>query len=338
MNNLIENPSAPIAVVGTTVWGITLSVMLAKKGTEVRLLARTEQEAKLLNTEKESTAKLPGFKFPERLFVTHDPLVVFHDVNIILMVVPSSSMRANAAWVNRFLNANSIVVSAAKGLEAGSTMRMSEVLANEIPTAKFAALSGPNLAREIINNKPASTVVSSKSLEVSLAVQSVLNSPMFRVYTNSDIIGTELAGAFKNIIAIGAGVVDGIDLGDNAKSGLVTRGLSEMTRLGVAAGGEGSTFAGLSGLGDLIVTCYSGLSRNYKVGLSLSRGLTAEQAVKNLGGEVAEGISSTPVALSLAQKLGVELPLTEVIQELLSGEIKTDEAIAKIMNRSPRNE
>ncbi len=336
--NLELNNTRPVAVVGTTVWGTTLTIMLAREGVEVRLLARTKAEAEILNSNRENTKKLPGFKFPERVMITDDPSVAFRDVEMVFMVVPSSSMRINAEWIKDFMTFDSIVVSAAKGLEAKTQMRMTEVLADEIPNAKFASLSGPNLAREIVNEMPASTVISSQHLDVSKKVQSVLNSQTFRVYTNADVIGSELAGAFKNIIAIGAGVVDGMELGDNAKAGLVTRGLSEMTRLGIAAGGDAATFAGLSGLGDLLVTCYSGLSRNYKVGISLSKGFSANQAVLDLHGEVAEGISSTPVALSLGKKLGVDLPLAEVIQELLSGQIKTDEAIVRIMSRAPRNE
>lgn len=334
----LETESAPVAIVGATTWGTTLAIVLARRGIPVRLLARTQAEAEALQSAREHHQRLPGRPFPEPLTVVADAARALDGAGILIVAVPSFAMRDNAHSVAEAVGDGTVVLSAAKGLERQTNKRMSEVLAEEIPGAKVAVLSGPNLAHEIIRGIPASSVVASEDERVSRLAQITLNSPSFRVYTNTDLIGTELGGALKNIIAIGAGVADGMRLGDNAKSSFITRGLAEITRLGIAAGAQPQTFAGLAGMGDLVVTCFSTLSRNYRVGVGLAKGLSSTSALTALGGEVAEGVSTTPIALSLAESLGVEMPITELTNRMLFEGLTPRDAITELMGRAPRTE
>ena len=217
---------------------------------------------------------------------------------------------------------------------------MSVVLAEELPDAAptLCALSGPNLAREIVRGLPSATVIASASPDAASSVQRLFNSPTFRVYTNADIIGTELGGTLKNVMAIGAAICDGMALGDNAKAAFVTRGLAEMVRLGVAAGAQAATFAGTAGFGDLIATCYSNLSRNYRVGLALAEGRTLEEAIESLGGQVAEGVGTTSAALEMANALGVEAPIAAATARVLFDGASPQDALLELMARAPRQE
>ena len=298
--------AGPVAVVGTTSWGGTLALILARRGIDVRLLARTGSEAQRLTSDGELAGRLPGHPFPPSLRVTADWAEGMDGEPIVLFAVPSHTLRDNARRAAPHLPPDPIVVSACKGLEQGTFKRMSVVMAEELPDAapRLCALSGPNLAREIVRALPSATVVASSSPDAASEVQRLLNSPTFRVYTNADVIGTELGGALKNVMAIGAGICDGMALGDNAKAAFVTRGLAEMVRLGVAADAQAATFAGAAGFGDLIATCYSNLSRNYRVGLALAEGRTLAEAVESLGGQVAEGVGTTSAALEMAQRAG----------------------------------
>jgi glycerol-3-phosphate dehydrogenase (NAD(P)+) len=270
--------------------------------------------------------------------VTSDPAEALDGAEVVIVAVPSTAMRANASSIAGALADSTVVVSAAKGLEPETNKRMSQVLADELPAARVAALSGPNLAREVVQGLPASSVVASEDEQASFLAQAVLNSPTLRIYTNTDLIGTEFAGALKNIIAIGAGVCHGMGLGDNAKSAFVTRGLVEITRLGVAAGAQAQTFAGLAGIGDLVATCFSRLSRNHRVGVALATGLSPTEALATLGGEVAEGVCTTPVALALAASLGVEMPIASLTNRVLFDELSPRDAIGELMGRAPRPE
>lgn len=330
----------PVAIVGTTTWGTTLARMLARRGLEVRLLARSDSEATQLNADRQHSVRLPGYLFPDSMRVLSDWGEGLHDAVTVVFAVPSSTVRENARRAMPSVERDSIVVSACKGLETGSFKSMSTVLAEEMPgnASQQCVLSGPNLAREIVRDLPTSTVIASKSVEAAGAVQGLLNSATFRVYTNSDVIGTELGGALKNVIAIGAGICDGMGLGDNAKASFLTRGLAEITRLGVAAGAHSSTFAGSAGLGDLLTTCYSDLSRNRRVGLALGRGRGLEQALQSLGGEVAEGVTTTPAALEMARELGIEMPITEMTRRVLFEDASAAEAVQELMARAPRAE
>jgi glycerol-3-phosphate dehydrogenase (NAD(P)+) len=230
-----------------------------------------------------------------------------------------------------------VIASAAKGLERGSLLRMSQVLAEELPTASICAISGPNLAREIAAGKPATTVIASEIPAAAERVRATLMSTRFRCYANEDIVGVEMGGALKNIVAIGAGMADGLGAGDNAKAAFITRGIAEIARLGVAAGADPLTFAGLSGIGDLVATCASTLSRNHRVGEELARGRTVDEIRAGMT-DVAEGIDTTAVARELGRRLGVDLPITEQLYRVLFDEIPAAEAIEALMGREATHE
>ncbi len=328
----------PVAVVGATTWGTTLAIIMARRGIPVRLLARTTDEARELGAAREHTRRLPGQPFPDSLVVTAAPADALVDASAVFVAVPSPTMRENAKRISGALADGTVLISASKGLEPSSHKRMSVVLAEELPAARIGALSGPNLAHEIVRDLPAPTVVASEDAGVYALAQQVLNSPTFRVYTNSDVVGTELGGALKNIIAIGAGIADGMGVGDNAKAGFVNRGLAEITRLGLAAGAQPATFAGLAGMGDLVATCFSALSRNHRVGVELARGGSLADIIAWLGGEVAEGVNTTPLALALAGTLGIEMPITELTNRVLFEGLSPREAAALLMDRTPKPE
>ena len=330
----------PVAVVGTTSWGGTLALILARRGIDVRLLARSESEARRLAADGELAARMPGHPFPASLWVTADWAEGTDGAPFVLFAVPSHTLRDNARRAASHVPPDAVVLSACKGLEQGTFKRMSVVLAEELPDTapRLCVLSGPNLAREVARDLPCATVVASASSDASAASQQLFNSPTFRVYTNADVIGTELGGTLKNIMAIGAGICDGMALGDNAKAAFVTRGLAEMVRLGVAAGAQAATFAGAAGFGDLIATCYSNLSRNYRVGLALAEGRTLEEAIESLGGQVAEGVGTTSAALEMAHALGVEAPIAAATARVLFDGASPQDALLELMARAPRQE
>ena len=266
---------ATVGVVGTTSWGTTLGIILARKGIDVALWARTEDEASRIHQDGQNLRFVPGIDFPPSLSVTASADEAFSDAELVIIAVPSSTIRDNIVKIRDFLPTSTVVVSATKGLEVGTGKRVSQVLVEELPASigrGVGALSGPNLAKEIVQGKPSSTVVASSDAGSAQKAQDIINSPRFRVYTNDDIIGVELGGALKNIIALGAGICDGLCYGDNAKAAFMTRGLAEIARLGVAAGASPMTLAGLAGMGDLIATCSSPLSRNHYVGAQLAAG------------------------------------------------------------------
>ena len=329
-----------IGVVGTTSWGTTLAILLARRGHDVRLWARTGDEAAQLEADRENVRFVSGHRFPEELEVTSSPDTAFSDTELIVLAVPSRSLRENVRTVRGFIDELATVVVATKGLEAGTSKRMSEVLVDELPEglhSRICALSGPNLAAEIIGGKPTSTVVASENAEAAVIAQEAINSPLFRVYTNDDVPGVELGGALKNIIAIGAGICDGLGYGDNAKAAIMTRGLAEIARLGVACGARQQTFAGLAGIGDLIATCSSPLSRNHYVGEQMAGGNSLSEITDSMD-NVAEGIDTTAAARGLAEKHGVELPITDGIHRILFDSVPLDRAISDLLGRSPGTE
>ena len=330
---------AQVGVVGTTTWGTTLAIIAARAGVDVSLWARTQAEADEIRRAGENRLLLPGIELPPGVNVTASPGEALDGVDLAIIAVPSQTMRANARAVKDAVAPSTVVVSATKGLEIDSGKRMSEVLTEELPHVSegLCALSGPNLAGEIVAGKPTSTVVASASQEAADRVQAVLTSPLFRVYTNSDIVGVELAGALKNIVALGAGVCDGLDIGDNAKATFVTRGIAEIARLGVAAGADLMTFAGLAGIGDVIATCSSTLSRNHHVGVELARGKPLDEIVGAMT-QVAEGVDTTRAALRLAASLDVEMPITQVTHDVLFEGLEIRQAIADLMGREPVSE
>ena len=328
-----------VTVVGATSWGTTLGIIIARQGHDVRLLARTKDEAVSLESRRENARFVPGFPFPDSMHARADA-DAFSDADLAILAVPSQTLRDNIRKVASDIAPGCIVVSAVKGLELNTGRRMSQILEEELPSGAdrdVCALSGPNLASEIVRGMPAPTVIASPNQEAALQAQAIINSSVFRVYTNADIVGVEFSGALKNIIALGAGICDGLDLGDNAKSGFMTRGLAEIARLGVAAGASPATFAGLAGMGDLVATCSSALSRNHYVGEELAAGKPLSDILRGMQ-NVAEGVYTTSAALELAHRLDVEMPITQVTQDVLLGAISAVEAVHHLMGRNPTSE
>jgi len=329
-----------VAIVGATTWGTTLGIIVAQRDFPVTLLARTPEEAERLNSSREHTRFLPGVTFPKCLTVTSDVAKALASAHLVIIAVPSASFRMNVRQVRDSITAGSILLSIAKGLELSTGRRMSQILEEELPAhlhPGICVLSGPNLAKEIVQGKPASTVIAGRDVGKIEEAQALLMSNFFRVYTSDDIIGVELGGALKNIIALGAGIGDGLHMGDNAKAAFMTRGLAEITRLGVAAGAHPLTFAGLAGLGDLVATCASPLSRNRYVGEQLALGKTWPEIQKSMT-NVAEGVNTTSAALVIAAKLRVEMPITEATYRVLFEELPLQQAITELMGRPPRPE
>ena len=329
-----------IAIIGTTAWGITLGVLLSHKGLQVRLWARTEEEATRLKNNGPNPSLLAGIAFPSQLSVTSSLSEALADVAAVILAVPSQSMRQNIKLVKDYLTGSMLVVSVAKGLEIGSHKRMSQVIAEEIDPrsrSNICVLSGPNLFKEILRGLPASAVVAAENKAVARKAQKLLTAPNFCVYTNTDVIGIEVGGALKNIIALGAGMVDGLGYGDNAKAAFITRGLTEMAALGVALGASPLTLSGLAGLGDLVATCASPLSRNHYVGVELTKGRSLEKITASMAG-MAEGVSTTVAVWNLAQQLGLEMPITEKIYQVLYNGVEPRQAIVELLGTEGRHE
>ena len=309
-----------IAIIGSTTWGITLGVVLASKERPVSLWARTENEASELRNSKLSMKHLPAdFSLPPHLSVTSSLSESLDGARAVILAVPSQTMRQNMRPVAPHLEKTTLVISASKGLEIGTAKRMSQVIADEIDPdywPNICVLSGPNLAWEILHGHPAVTVVAAEKESQANKALKLLTAANFCAYTNTDVIGVELGGALKNVIALGAGVADGLGYGDNAKAALITRGLTEISALGTALGANPLTFSGLAGLGDLIATCSSPLSRNHYVGVELAKGRSLKKITSSMSA-VAEGVTTTIVAWKLAQQMDLEMPITEKIHQIL---------------------
>jgi glycerol-3-phosphate dehydrogenase (NAD(P)+) len=328
-----------ITVVGTGNWGTTLAIALARGGKKVALLARNAAEADVLRSAGENTRFLPGHSFPATLELLADPDRATR-TQLLLLVTPSRTIRSNAEQLAPFIAPDTIVLSCAKGIEAGSLATMSEVIRSALPAVKpgyIGALSGPNIASEIAPKLPATTVVATSDSEAARVAQSLLTTTLFRVYRSADVTGVELAGALKNIIALGAGIGDGLGVGDNAKAAFITRGLAEITRLGVARGANPLTFAGLAGLGDLVATCASPYSRNRRLGEALARGQSLSEAQASLG-QVAEGVGTTATARELAAQHNVELPIADEMYRVLFEGKSAHQAGIDLMQRDPKDE
>jgi glycerol-3-phosphate dehydrogenase (NAD(P)+) len=308
-----------ITIIGTTSWGMTLACRLAEKGLKVNLWTRTPSEAETLRRDGPNPQRFPETALPPQINITGDAAEAMEKSSAMLLVVPSPTMRQNISCVAGYLTDKTLVISAAKGLEVDSRKRMSEVIAEEINPEfqrNIAVLSGPNLALEIRRHLPAAAVVAATNTGTARKAQRLLSCPNFCVFTNTDVIGVELGGALKNIIALGAGIADGLGYGDNAKAAFITRGLTEITALGTALGANPLTFSGLAGLGDIITTCASPLSRNHFVGVELAKGRKLTE-IRGAMSEVAEGINTTLVVSDLARGLGIEMPITERIFRIL---------------------
>lgn len=321
-----------LQMIGGGSWGLALTRLLALNGHDVRLWCRPEDNPDRLRETRESTVFLPGVRIPASVEIAPEVNV---GAAMVVYAVPSHAMRQ---VVPQFHFANDPVrVSVAKGIENDSLLRMSEVITALAPGSPVVSLSGPSHAEEVARDLPASVVAASESADARHQVQEAFFSNTFRVYSSADIVGVELGGSLKNVVAIAAGVCDGFGLGDNAKSALITRGLAEIARLGTACGADPLTFAGLSGMGDLITTCTSKHSRNRAVGEAIARGETLEEIV-GTSQMVAEGIRTTQSAHALGQKMGVELPLTEATYRVLFEGMGAREAIESLMARDPKPE
>ena len=324
--------SDEFVVVGATTWGTTLAMVMAAEGRRVTLLTRNPKECAALATAGENSRFLPGVKFPATMRVSSETGVLAEST-LAVIAVPSDRLRENARRIASHLAPGTVVVNATKGLELPTALRMSQVLAEELPPGlEICSLSGPNLAKEIAQGKPASTVVASESQEAAERAQAALLSPRFRVYTSSDLTGVELAGSLKNIVALGAGICDGLEVGENAKAAFIARGLAEIARLGVAAGAQPLTFAGLAGVGDVIATCASRLSRNRHVGEQLGLGRSWPDIRESMD-NVAEGVNATEGALKIAAELGVEMPIAETTYRVLHEGLSPREAATELMER-----
>jgi glycerol-3-phosphate dehydrogenase (NAD(P)+) len=329
-----------VAIVGTSSWGTTLGLVLGRKGLAVRLWARTEEEAETLNREGVNSRHLPGFEFPSELEATASLDRALEKASLVILAVPSKDMRHNVKLASRYLDSSKLILSVAKGLEVDTASRMSQVISEEVDPSchsSICVLSGPNLAKEVARGLPAATVVAAHDASVAARAQKMMASSLFRVYVNTDVVGVELGGVLKNVIALAAGMVDGLGLGDNTKAGLMTRGLAEITRLGVAGGANPLTFAGLAGLGDLVATCSSPLSRNRYVGQELARGRPPKEILDSMTG-IAEGVTATVAALKLAGDLGVSMPIAAEVNRVLHEGVDVRQAVANLMQRELKHE
>jgi glycerol-3-phosphate dehydrogenase (NAD(P)+) len=322
---------------GAGSWGTALSVQLANNGHNVRMWSFIKEEAEGINTYRENREKLPGVKVPDKVICTNDVNSALEFAEAVIMVVPSEFMRSSVKAMKGALKDNMIVVSCSKGLEEGTFLTMSQVICEEAPNVRVVALSGPSHAEEVGRGIPTAVVAASLDNEAALYVQDIFMSPMFRVYTNSDIIGVELGGAIKNVIALCAGISDGLGFGDNTKAALMTRGVTEMSRLGELMDAKPKTFSGLAGIGDLIVTCTSMHSRNRRAGILIGKGKSLDEALKEVA-MVVEGVNTTRAAYHMAKKLNVEMPIINQAYEVLFNGKDAKQAVIDLMMRDRKLE
>lgn len=329
-----------IAVIGAGSWGTTLADLLAKKGHEVALWAYEPELVLEMRDNRENSLFLPGIKLNERLAFTNDLAEAYRGCSMVLCVVPSQLVRRVMTNSLPFLPKEAIIVSASKGIEVDTLATVSEIYQEILPPEQFqvlAALSGPSFAREVALEMPTAVTAAASSEAVARRVQEAFTTDYFRVYRNSDVVGVELGGAIKNVIAIAAGISDGLGFGSNTRAALITRGLAEMTRLGVAMGAQPSTFAGLAGMGDLVLTCTGDLSRNRSVGIQIGQGRTLSEILGEMR-MVAEGVKTTESAYNLAKKLGVEMPIIEQMYQMLYQNKSAREAVLELMTRNLKAE
>ncbi len=330
---------ASVGVIGSGAWGTTLALLLANKGAETTLWEHRPERAFEMQQRPENALFLPGIRFPGALHVTSDIKEAVEEKDMLLLVTPSQLMRENVRMLAPYVSRKTLFVSGSKGIEISSLKRMTEVVKEELPAMgrRVVALSGPTIAREVAEGNPTAAVVAAEDREVAVQARILLTTSQFRVYTADDVVGVELGGAFKNIIAIGAGIIDGMHMGENAKAAFITRGLAELVRLGLAAGANPFTFVGLAGIGDLIVTCASPLSRNQQLGRRLAAGEKLEDILASTH-TVAEGVSTTRAALKLAKHYQVELPITYQLSQVLFEGLDPHEAVPELMMRDPKHE
>jgi glycerol-3-phosphate dehydrogenase (NAD(P)+) len=325
-----------LAVLGGGSWGTALSIVLAPRFERIGLWAFEADLAERMARSRENDVFLPGFKLPENIYPTAILGEALEDAQIVLGVVPSHHLRAVFTQAVPFLKGEMVFVSAAKGIETHSLLRMSQVLEGVVP-GRIAVLSGPTFAREIAKGEPAAVVISSKERDLAERIQGAFSGPAFRLYTNTDPVGVEIGASLKNVIAIGAGICQGLGLGSNAVAALITRGLAEITRLATAMGGQPATLAGLAGLGDLVLTCTGDLSRNRRLGVELARGRKLEEILASTR-MVAEGVQTTYAAAELYGKHNVEMPITEQMYQVLRMGKDPRDALRELMERALKRE
>jgi glycerol-3-phosphate dehydrogenase (NAD(P)+) len=332
--------SARVAVLGAGSWGTAFAKVLADAGGEVTLCARREDLADEINRSHQNAAYLPGTTLPATLRATHDPSIAIKGADLVALAIPAQSLRANLAEWTPLLAPDATLISLMKGVELGSAKRMSEVI-GEVTGAspnQIAVVSGPNLALEIAAEQPTATVIACVDHDRAVVVQHACRTSYFRPYTNTDVVGCELGGAVKNVIALACGMVAGLGYGQNTLASVITRGLAETARLGLALGADESTFAGLAGLGDLVATCSSPLSRNRRFGEQLGRGATLEQAQEATHGQVAEGAKSCRSVLELADRHGIDVPITRAVEAVCYRGLDPAAMVTAMMTRAMKSE
>lgn len=328
---------AKVNVLGAGSWGTALSLLLNKNGHQVKLWSALEDEVKLLQEKREHPNKLPGVHIPEAVEITSDLEGCLKDPDVVVLAVPSPFTRSTAKQMAPFVKEGQIIVNVAKGVEEKTLMTLSEIISQEIPVADVCVLSGPSHAEEVGREIPTTCVVSAETRKTAEYLQGIFMSPVFRVYTTPDILGVELGGALKNVIALAAGTADGLGYGDNTKAALITRGIAEIARLGTKMGARIETFYGLSGIGDLIVTCASVHSRNRKAGYLMGQGRTMKQAMDEVQ-MVVEGVYSAKAAKSLAKKYEVDMPIIMEVNKVLFEDKSAADAVRDLMVRDKKVE
>jgi glycerol-3-phosphate dehydrogenase (NAD(P)+) len=329
----------PIAVLGAGSFGTCLAMLCAREH-DVTIWARTPAIAEAINRDHRNPGYLSDVVLPDNVRATSDLATALADRELVICAIPSHGVRDVMSKAAAWLSPEALLVSTVKGIEVSTWMRMDQVLRevlDPVHHAKLVFLSGPSFAREIADRRPTAVTLACEIESYAISVQESISSPWFRCYTSTDVVGAEIGGALKNVIAIAVGICDGLDLGLNARAGVMTRGLREITRLGEQLGADPRTFLGLAGMGDLVLTCTGDLSRNRQVGLELAAGRSIEAIVEGMS-QVAEGIRTTHSACALAQLHGVEMPIAEGVQRVLNGEMPPSEALAYVMNRQLRNE
>ena len=328
---------AKVGVIGSGSWGTALARVLSKNGHEVTLWSRREEESRMLREERENKSKLPGVKLPDDIVCTTDLEQTVEGKDILIRATESPSIRSMAKKMAPYVAAGQLIVDVSKGIEESTLMILTDVIAQEIPQCRAAVLSGPSHAEEVGRDIPTTVVAGAKDRETAEYIQNLFMNKVFRVYTSPDMLGIELGGALKNVIALAAGAADGLGCGDNTKAALITRGIAEMSRLGVAMGGHIETFNGLTGIGDLIVTCASMHSRNRRAGILIGQGKTMQEAMDEVK-MVVEGVNSAKAAKTLAEKYGIDMPIVQEVNQVLFEDKPAREALADLMLRDKKIE
>lgn len=326
-----------IGVLGAGSWGTALAILLHENGHEVTLWSIDKREVAMIDEKREQVEKLPGVMIPDRIAVTNDVESSVTGRDMLVMAVPSIFVRSTSKMIAPYIKEGQLIVNVAKGIEENTLMNMTDIIEDEIRQARVGVLSGPSHAEEVGRRIPTTVVAGAHDKATAEEIQEAFMSPVFRVYTSPDMVGIELGAALKNVIALAAGIVDGLGLGDNTKAALITRGIAEITRLGLAMGGRFETFIGLSGIGDLIVTCTSTHSRNHNAGYLIGQGKSYQEAMDEVK-MVVEGVYSAKAALALAKKYNVEVPITEQVNQVLFEGRSAKDAVTSLLMRNRTSE